>query len=324
METIIRHIESLLAEHDCVILPRFGAFIVNHVSAVIDESEEQLIPPHEIIYFNHSLQHDDGLLIETWRLKEKVSYQKASRKIEKFVLQLKQQLMDRQPVEFGELGTFRIGEHQRFEFQPASTLPFLPDNLGLDAIKMPPIRKHRKHEHEVIIHVPAIGKYIAAAVVMILLMFILPIGQFHTETNYAKLNPWDYLKNQWISQHFNINSNNIHNVSLAQPQTVYPFSEPTSTASQKMDSLTASHDWYIVVGTFHSEKQAWISAKQLQEEGKLALTVMKHHDLYRIVAQSFASRDSALTTLRLLRKKPIFSTAWIVYNPSSSSRSANL
>ncbi|MGC9150854.1 MAG: SPOR domain-containing protein [Microbacter sp.] len=321
---MINHIETLLTEHDCVILPGFGALIVNYVSAVIVEREEQLIPPHKTIYFNPALQHDDGLLIETWRLKQKISYQKASRQVEKFVLQIKQALLDHPTVSFGQLGTFHAVEHHRIEFQPAFTPHFLPDNIGLQTIKLLPVRKKAHHETQVVIHVPSMSKYVAAAVFMLLLMFVLPIGQFHTETNYARLNPWDYLKNQWMSQHFNITASDTNAVMLPSPSVMHPLTVPVASVLQKPNKTAPLHEWYIVVGTFHSEKQALISAKELGEKEKIALTVIKHHDLYRIVAQSFASRDSALTVLRMMRQKTAFNTAWIVYNPSSSSSHAAL
>ena len=316
---MIKHIETLLTAHDCVILPRFGAFIVNHISAAIVASEGQLNPPQEIIYFNRSLQYDDGLLIETWRLKEKISYQKASRQVEKFVLQLKQQLIDNQTVPFGQIGTFFSDEHLHVAFHPASSFPFLPDNIGLEAVKMPAARKHHKNENQVVIRVPSVSKYIAAAVAMLLLMFVLPIGQFHTETNYAKLNPWDYLKNQWMSERLNIVAPDSNALKIMLPATMRPLSEPVAATSQPMEKPVVSRNWYIVVGTFHTEKQALLSSNQLEQENKINLTVIKHHNLYRIIANRFASRDSALTVLRLLRKKPAFNTAWIVYNPSSSS-----
>jgi hypothetical protein len=319
---MIKHIETLLTAHDCVILPRFGAFIVNHISAAIVASEGQLNPPQEIIYFNRSLQYDDGLLIETWRLKEKISYQKASRQVEKFVLQLKQQLIDNQTVPFGQIGTFFSDEHLHVAFHPASSFPFLPDNIGLEAVKMPAARKHHKNENQVVIRVPSVSKYIAAAVAMLLLMFVLPIGQFHTETNYAKLNPWDYLKNQWMSERLNIVAPDSNALKIMLPATMRPLSEPVAATSQSMEKQVVSRNWYIVVGTFHTEKQALLSSNQLEQENKINLTVIKHHNLYRIIANRFASRDSALTVLRLLRKKPAFNTAWIVYNPSSSSSAA--
>jgi len=319
---MIKHIETLLTAHDCVILPRFGAFIVNHISAAIVASEGQLNPPQEIIYFNRSLQYDDGLLIETWRLKEKISYQKASRQVEKFVLQLKQQLIDNQTVPFGQIGTFFSDEHLHVAFHPASSFPFLPDNIGLEAVKMPAARKHHKNENQVVIRVPSVSKYFAAAVAMLLLMFVLPIGQFHTETNYAKLNPWDYLKNQWMSERLNIVAPDSNALKIMLPATMRPLSEPVVATSQPMEKPVVSRNWYIVVGTFHTEKQALLSSNQLEQENNINLTVIKHHNLYRIIANRFASRDSALTVLRLLRKKPAFNTAWIVYNPSSSSSAA--
>ena len=62
MISLARHIELLLLEHDCVIVPGLGGFIANHTEARYTGDEEHLfLPPYRTIGFNQQLQVNDGL-----------------------------------------------------------------------------------------------------------------------------------------------------------------------------------------------------------------------------------------------------------------------
>ena len=57
------HIFNLLQEHDCVIVPNFGAFVARNISAKISSDGSRIYPPNKEITFNKSLIKSDGLLI---------------------------------------------------------------------------------------------------------------------------------------------------------------------------------------------------------------------------------------------------------------------
>ena len=57
------HIFNLLQEHDCVIVPNFGAFVARNISAKISRDGSRIYPPNKEITFNKSLIKSDGLLI---------------------------------------------------------------------------------------------------------------------------------------------------------------------------------------------------------------------------------------------------------------------
>ena len=67
MISLARHIELLLLEHDCVIVPGLGGFIANHADARYTGDEEHLfLPPYRTIGFNQQLQVNDGLLVQSY------------------------------------------------------------------------------------------------------------------------------------------------------------------------------------------------------------------------------------------------------------------
>ena len=57
------YINELLYIHDCVIIPGFGGFVGNHISAKLNKASKTLTPPSKQILFNENLKTNDGLLI---------------------------------------------------------------------------------------------------------------------------------------------------------------------------------------------------------------------------------------------------------------------
>ena len=57
MLRIITHIERLLLTHDCVILPKFGGFVLQTLPATYQEEEHLFRPMRKEVMFNVTLQH---------------------------------------------------------------------------------------------------------------------------------------------------------------------------------------------------------------------------------------------------------------------------
>ena len=83
---ISNHIFSLLQEHDCVIVPNFGAFVARIISAKISSDGSKIFPPNKEITFNKSLVKNDGLLINKISSTENISYELADEKLKKWVI----------------------------------------------------------------------------------------------------------------------------------------------------------------------------------------------------------------------------------------------
>ena len=66
MISLARHIEILLLEHDCVVIPGFGGFITKAEEAKFLEQEWQMMPPFRTVRFNQALQANDGLLVQSY------------------------------------------------------------------------------------------------------------------------------------------------------------------------------------------------------------------------------------------------------------------
>ena len=64
MIELARHIEILLLENDCVIVPELGGFIAHYQPAHYEENEGVYVPPIRTVGFNSQLTMNDGLLVQ--------------------------------------------------------------------------------------------------------------------------------------------------------------------------------------------------------------------------------------------------------------------
>lgn len=117
MNIICQHIEFLVRNHDCVIVPRWGAFIANYQPAHFD-SQNRLLPPMRTISFNSSLVHDDGLLASSIVRRESLSYDKALNIINDEVNTMRHQFNVQGIIMLGHLGTFTKNDEGSMIFEP--------------------------------------------------------------------------------------------------------------------------------------------------------------------------------------------------------------
>ena len=52
MKNIHKILKNLFYEHDCIIIPEFGGFILNYESAYLNQKNNSFIPPRKTISFN--------------------------------------------------------------------------------------------------------------------------------------------------------------------------------------------------------------------------------------------------------------------------------
>ena len=85
MLELVRHIEYLLTEHDCVLVPGLGGFVLQYVPARFSEDRKSIQPPGKQITFNSSLSYNDGLLAQSLMRTLDIDYGKAVAMIEHWV-----------------------------------------------------------------------------------------------------------------------------------------------------------------------------------------------------------------------------------------------
>lgn len=140
MISMIEHIEYLVSNHDCVVVPGWGAFIANYTPAsVAGDAMGFIQPPQRVIGFSTSVTHNDGLLAQSLVRREGVQFDAAMRHISDSVASLRRQLEQGNDVSMGAVGHFRRVDGRYNEFVPASqALPCNP-YYGLTGLGIKPV-----------------------------------------------------------------------------------------------------------------------------------------------------------------------------------------
>lgn len=118
MISINDHIRYLLMHHDCVVVPGFGAFVMQTDSASFDASTGCFMPPCRQVGFNAEVRHDDGMLAASVARREGVSYDVARKLIDNDIAMLRSRLTGSGMAILPRLGRFDISADGRLVFSP--------------------------------------------------------------------------------------------------------------------------------------------------------------------------------------------------------------
>lgn len=206
MIELSRHIESLLLDNDCVIVPGLGGFIAHYQSAYYVEEEQIFLPPTRKVGFNPQLTMNDGLLAQSYMQVYHMDYSDAMNRISENVNVLKDVLSLEGSVELHGIGVLRHNIYDEYEFQSIESGLLSPSLYGLDAFSMPllsnelPVEEQEKESQYVLhpvkprkeIHLnPSrwLGNAVAVAVAIILFFVIsIPVENTYVDKgSYASL-----------------------------------------------------------------------------------------------------------------------------------------
>ena len=139
MIELAKHIEILLLDNDCVIVPELGGFIAHHQQAYYNENEGVYFPPIRTIGFNPQLTMNDGLLTQAYMQTYHTDYPDALRRIAEKVSILKETLYNDGMVELSSLGNLYYTIHNTYEFHPNEHGILAPALYALDSFLISPL-----------------------------------------------------------------------------------------------------------------------------------------------------------------------------------------
>ena len=210
MIELAQHIEVLLLENDCVIVPGLGGFVAHYTPAMRVAEENVFLPPTRIIGFNPQLKMNDGLLVQSYMAVYDTDFSDATRIVEKEVAYIFTTLHEEGKVDLPNIGELRYSIHGIYDFVPYDHKITTPYLYGLDSFEMQELAELKKPYMEKTIRysVPVVPEdkkrkfefkfnrsYLSNAVAMIAvvaLFFFLSTPIENTEVvegNYAQLLP---------------------------------------------------------------------------------------------------------------------------------------
>ena len=134
-----RHLEILLLDNDCVVVPDFGGFVAYHVSAHFDETDNTFIPPMRTLGFNPQLKMNDSLLAQSYVEAYDISYPEAIQRIENEVAELRETIAQQGSYILDGIGTLSGNDEGGYLFTPCEAGILTPDLYGLNTFNLAPI-----------------------------------------------------------------------------------------------------------------------------------------------------------------------------------------
>lgn len=130
-----KYIYQLLFQHDCVIVPKFGAFISHPISTTLHPEDQTILPPYKSISFTASLATNDGVLAHTYAENEHLDIQTANEMLAGDVDQWNSRLAKGETIVLDKIGSFKTTSDGILQFEPHTTENFLIDSFGLKPLK---------------------------------------------------------------------------------------------------------------------------------------------------------------------------------------------
>ena len=145
--TLAKYIGDLLYRYECVIVPNFGGFVTNEISAKVNHLTHTFYAPSKQLTFNSHLQNSDGLLVNYVASVKNISYSKASVFIENEVNLWKTSLIN-ETVELESIGSFYLSKDGKYIFEPSNTVNYLTSSFGLNTYVSQAVKREEYKEKD--------------------------------------------------------------------------------------------------------------------------------------------------------------------------------
>lgn len=217
MIELAKHIEKLLLDNDCVIVPGLGGFVAHYTPSTRIEEENRFLPPTRVIGFTPQVKMNDGLLVQSYMDVYNTSFSDATHIVSRQVDELVQCLHEEGKAELPNVGELRCSIRGTYEFTPYDekiTTPYLYGLMSFEMELLENIRKevplkksvpdylliHDRRERKIKLEInlkPSYWINVAAMIALILTFFLFSTPIENTDVvkgNYASLFPEDMLK----------------------------------------------------------------------------------------------------------------------------------
>lgn len=340
MKELAKHIEVLLLEHDCVIVPGLGGFIAHYRSAYYDSTEKRYYPPTRSIGFNPQLTINDGLLVQSYMKAYNTDFPDATRKIEQVVVQIKDILYHDGELFINHVGTLYNNVNGVYEFLPTENGFFTPSLYGLQtsfltqlshqqslttSIKQESTQSSRtivSQARETNIFV----RYIATIAAAVFLFLILS----------SKVENTDIYQSEYASIGSRSLLDAIRMESLMTTAPEFPAKQSDSVTMQQVspnqNSIDTIHKqlqnnistkpkttpqadatlYYVIVASLNTLEGAKTEVVRLRKAGFEQLEILSTSHIHRIAVAQYTSEAEAYKKINELREKGLVETAWVL------------
>lgn len=299
------YISDLLYRYECVIVPEFGGFVTNEISARVNNFTHTFYPPTKQLSFNSYLKNNDGLLANYISSVENISFSDATNIIKEEVNNWNQSLKN-ESIEIPKIGSLTLNGDRKIIFEPSQTENYLTSSFGLNSFNSAAIKRTEYLEKVRSIETttplvpvsnkktPVFLKYAASAAILF------AVGSFVWNT---------YNENQY-QQQLLAEQQQQETINKKIQEATFVIDNPLPTIT--LNVTKEIKNYHIVAGAFREVANADKKVAELISKGFDAQILgVNKWGLTQVSYASFNSKRDAINKLRVIKKQES-SDAWLL------------
>ena len=296
--SISKHINELLYNHNCVIVPGFGAFLTKNIAA--SRNNDVFSPPKKTIAFNGMLKENDGLLANRISATDGISYKAALKKIKKDVKTLASSLNVGE-VEIDNIGTLRLNDEKKVQFQPNQNVNFDSKSYGLESFTRPPRKTSSPEEKVKKLSIPDYAVRYAAIIILLIGISSISYNSFD-----------EFRYEQKAESLANAQKKILENVQAATFD-LGEYAKISIPIKQNIIPVKSSSIYYsVIAGSFRSMENANKKLKSLINLGyQASFTSVNPKGLHRVAYARLENRNEAVNLIARIKKEK-GNDAWLL------------
>lgn len=154
MTALEKLIGDLLLQHNCVVVPSFGGFVAQRISASIDAEKGTISPPRKSILFNKQLINNDGLLVSAYAQNQGIQYESAQTELQHEIREWNARLQMGGRITIDRVGNLFLDQEHNLCFEQDRFFNLLMESYGLSSVRFISSSDiQAKESHQTVTHV---------------------------------------------------------------------------------------------------------------------------------------------------------------------------
>ena len=313
MKNLAQHIESLLIQHECVIVPGLGGFVTYRDKASIRNN--RLYAPAQRVRFNHLLTYHDGLLAEAYMQDRHIGYTAALEAIKADVEQITTALNSGNTFILGRIGALSLSADNTIILKNEDC-KFLPENIGLPIVNLKQLATESNNDNTITLSIPRASSNIVRYAAMLIIVFIFslliptPVTDATHEASFYRIQSTD--------NRLQITDNLSDKSEESDKSETFDESDKSnqtqeSTNSSLLTSNSSLKSYHLIIASLTSQAEAEEYIAHHTHFDRNQLIIIESKGKYRISAAGFNKYKDALQYMDSIRNEvPIAKKAWIM------------
>lgn len=313
MKNLAQHIESLLIQHECVIVPGLGGFVTYRDKASIRNN--RLYAPAQRVRFNHLLTYHDGLLAEAYMQDRLIGYTAALDAIKADVEQITTSLNSGNTFILGRIGALSLSADNTIILKNEDC-KFLPENIGLPVVNLKQLIAESHTDNTITLNIPRASSNVIRYAAMLIVVFVFslliptPVTDATHEASFYRVQSTEY-RVQITDNEVQITDNLSDESDKSDKSETFDESDKSNQTQESTNSSLKSY--HLIIASLPSQAEAEEYIAHHTHFDRSQLLIIESKGKYRISAAGFDKYKDALQYMDSIRNEvPTAQKAWIM------------